>query len=612
MGFKDLLNLNPYADLVNKPIKTPPPKKELKPEKESKPKPEEKSVPKSEERPPVPEEEKEEVPRPKLEDLTTTSRLRFAFFIKLFTIIFKDIKLLIRSKSSSLIIIFGPLLVIFLVGMAFNTASLYDLKIATYSDSYSELSDSIIFYLQDEQYSTIKTENLEDCIDGVRLGKFHACAVFSPDMAIGNEAQNHVKINVDESRMSLAHMLERTVQKAVAFESTKISESLTGNILVTMFNTMDVLEGKRKLIMDMYTKISDSVLHILGVQRELQSIDLSYNTSGLNYTDVMQKYDDMLAEINKSEACVAVLPLNDPVLKAFKKSVNNLKDDAESIDERFEAIVGSVVKQQNASMEDLNSLKDTLYAGNDELNILKSTLEDLVAGIQGVEVTDVETIVSPVTTSVQSVTAKKTHLGYQFPTFLILIVMFSSLLFATTVTIREKLSQAFFRNFIMPTSDVLFMFGSYLTNMFIIAIQLGILFVASVYFLPELEGVIWSMALVLLIVASVFVLVGMFLGFVFRSEETATLGAISIGSLMLFFSNAILPIETLPIGIRDIAKFNPFVLSVSVLKRIMLFGANFGTAFEPIRLEVYMLLCFVAIFFILAFVARELTKRMFR
>lgn len=587
MGIKDLLK-NPYADLVKKPIKAPLPKKS-----------------KAEEKPPAPGEK--EMPAPKLEELATTPHsLKFAPLIKLWVMILKDIKLLIRSKSSSLVVIFGPLLVIFLVGMAFNTSSLYDLKIATYSEAYSELSDSIIAFLQDEQYSTIKTETLDDCMDGVRLGKFHACAVFSTNMAIGGEAS--IKINVDESRMNLAHMIELTIQKKVSAETTRISEGLTGNIVTTMFNTRDVLVEKKSIISQLSTKTSDSILKVSGIKDDLEKLDLAYNKSDINYTNVRVNFDKVKAEINESASCLAVLPLDDPVIEDVEKAINYLKKGVESLVSKFDSVLGT----KDSSITDLGSLKDTLQAGTDDLNVLRTTLNALVTGIEGVEVTDVEKIVSPVTTSVESVAAKKTHLGYQFPTFLILIVMFSSLLFSATVIIREKLSKAFFRNFIMPTSDFLFMLGGYLTNMLIIAVQLTILFVVAAYFLPEIQGVIWPMIVVLLLVSTVFVLMGMFIGFVFKSEETANLGAISIGTLMLFFSNAILPIETLPVGIRDIAKFNPFVLSVTVLKRILLFGANFTTAFASISIEVYMLLCFVLIFFILAFVAREVTKSSLR
>ncbi len=609
MGFKDLLK-NPYADLVDKPLKIPPHGKERTPElkktiihknsdqSDKKPLPD------------LPEKEKsQDEKKPDLNELSTTpNSLRFSFFVKMMVLMLKDIKLLMRSKTSSLIIIFGPLLLIFLIGMAFNTSSLYDLKIATYSEAYSDLSNSIIKHLHDEQYSTFEAETLEDCIEGVKLGKFHACAIFSPNMAIGNKAKNNIMIHVDESRMNLAHMIEYAIQQRVSSETAKISKGLTGNIVTTMFNTRDVIKEKRFLITRLSSKTSDSILKISGLYDDLSAIDLVYDKTAINYTRLRRSIEGVKDEINKSAACLAEIPLDDPVFEEVDQSLNYLKTGVEALVSKFDG----VIQTRDSSVKELEELKSLLKDGTLDLEELKKTLDALVAGVEGVEVTDVESIVSPVTTNVISVTAQKTHLGYQFPTFIILIFMFMSLLLSVTVTVREKLSKAFFRNFIMPTSDFIFMLSGYFTNMLIIALQIGVLFIPAVYFLPDLKEVILPMVVVLFLVTTVFVLIGMFIGFIFKSEETATLGAISIGSLMLFFSNTILPIETLPIGIRDIARFNPFVLSVSVLKKIMLFGANFTNMFDSISLEVYMLFCFVVIFFVLAFVAREVTKSRLR
>ena len=60
---------------------------------------------------------------------------------KLYGIIVKNIRLLLRSKSSSLIVILGPLLLVLLVGAAFNTATVYGIKVSVYSESYNSLTD---------------------------------------------------------------------------------------------------------------------------------------------------------------------------------------------------------------------------------------------------------------------------------------------------------------------------------------------------------------------------------------------------------------------------------------------------------------------------------------
>ena len=72
---------------------------------------------------------------------------------------------------------------------------------------------------------------------------------------------------------------------------------------------------------------------------------------------------------------------------------------------------------------------------------------------------------APIKTNIEPIVAEKTHLSNMFPTLVILIIMFIGLLLASTLVVREKTSASYFRNFITPTSDGMFMFGDYLTNM---------------------------------------------------------------------------------------------------------------------------------------------------
>ena len=52
--------------------------------------------------------------------------------MKIFEIVKKDFKILIRSKLSALIILLGPLIIVSLIGMAFNNSSVNNIKIGTY------------------------------------------------------------------------------------------------------------------------------------------------------------------------------------------------------------------------------------------------------------------------------------------------------------------------------------------------------------------------------------------------------------------------------------------------------------------------------------------------
>ena len=166
---------------------------------------------------------------------------------------------------------------------------------------------------------------------------------------------------------------------------------------------------------------------------------------------------------------------------------------------------------------------------------------------------------------------------------LVLVIMLIAMLLGSSLVIREKTSPAYFRNFITPASDMVFVLGHFLTNLFILVFQLGILLGVAAYFFGDvLLEVLGQAALPMLLVISVFVLIGMLIGYIFKSEETAMLGTISVASLFLFFSSTILPLETLPGNLREIALYNPFVLSEALLKKIMLFKAEMISVIDPI------------------------------
>jgi len=129
--------------------------------------------------------------------------------------------------------------------------------------------------------------------------------------------------------------------------------------------------------------------------------------------------------------------------------------------------------------------------------------------------------------------------------------------------------------------------------------------IALIFFDGGLLKVLASTGLVLFLIAVMFILLGMFVGYLFKSAETSNLASISLVSVLLFFSNTILPLESLPVSIRDIVMLNPFVIAESLLKRIMLFGSSLNN-------ELYYIIVigiYILIFGILAFAAREATKR---
>ena len=80
-----------------------------------------------------------------------------------------------RNKTSALVIILGPLLLIFLVGFGFSSSAAYELRLAYYTPEKSELTNALIAQLQ-EKFNVFETETNESCIEGVKKAEYHdAC-----------------------------------------------------------------------------------------------------------------------------------------------------------------------------------------------------------------------------------------------------------------------------------------------------------------------------------------------------------------------------------------------------------------------------------------------------
>ena len=169
--------------------------------------------------------------------------------VALLKIIKKNFKLLIRSKSSALIIILGPLLVIFLVGIAFDNVSQFSLKIGTYSDSYSELSDSLITNMVDAGFKVTKIPAQEECINKVKTGDIHACISFPAGLKIDQGKSQEVIFHVDYSKINLVYAIMDTISKGVTAQSSSVSMDLTTQLLNKIDEskaTITTLKGKLK------------------------------------------------------------------------------------------------------------------------------------------------------------------------------------------------------------------------------------------------------------------------------------------------------------------------------------------------------------------------------
>ena len=149
-------------------------------------------------------------------------------------IIKKNLKVLFRSKASALIIILGPLLVIFLAGLAFDNTNVYRVNIGVYSESYNALSESFMENLAENRFKVEKYDNEEICVDAIKDGVVHTCVIFSPDFTIGDQTKNEITFYIDYSRINLVYMVMETLSEKISSRSSELSLGLTTELVDTI------------------------------------------------------------------------------------------------------------------------------------------------------------------------------------------------------------------------------------------------------------------------------------------------------------------------------------------------------------------------------------------
>ena len=112
---------------------------------------------------------------------------------------------------------------------------------------------------------------------------------------------------------------------------------------------------------------------------------------------------------------------------------------------------------------------------------------------------------------------------------------------------------------------------------------------------------------ILILASSVFILLGMLIGYMFKSGETANIASVSLGAILLFFSNTILPLETLPTSLRNIVQFNPYITGEVALRKILLFNQGLDVVLP----QIYTLVGYIVLLLATVYLIREFTKKWF-
>ena len=527
----------------------------------------------------------------------------------------KNLKLLLRSKSSAIIILLGPLLVVTLVGVAYsNNQSQFALSVGVYSEQYSNITNSLVQKLA-QKFTVYQFESVVDCVKYVRRGKVNMCVSFPPDLDIKKEGgNNEITFYLDFSRVNMVWVVLDTLGEKVSEKSTEISKDLTQVLLTKISAAHNESDSDLGVLSTMAVRQGNISAKLNQIYSDLSSVDLSMNADDFKTGQIRSSIDKMnnLSQNILSQCQGLISDLDNKILDDMNCSnsgysarnkmstvLDNISKSAKELENTYgngengtiensalfylDFMAGTVNKTES-QLNMISDIKDKIISDSyvkkalneqsQDISKLNNSMANIQENISAIEINDASRIVNPITTKIQPVALESSYFGFLLPTLIVLIVMITSILLSSTIVVNEKKSPSFFRNNIAPVSQLWFNLGTYVTSFLIILLQLVIFVAVALIFIQvSMLSAIPTTLMSLVLIISIFVLLGMCIGYFFRSEETTTLAAISLSALLLFFSNTVLPIESMPFYVRMVAQYNPFVIGESLLKQSIVFHA---------------------------------------
>lgn len=532
--------------------------------------------------------------------------------MKLAYVIKKNFKLLIRSKSSAFVIIFGPLLIMLLAGLAFNSPTQKNLTVGVFSSSYSNLSSSFIDELKTNNFTVLFFDSQGACIEKIKQGDVHSCIIFPPNLTIENNKTNEIFFYVDQTRINFVYAILDALSSKIELRSSRISFELTSNLLDVIYNAKAKNEENLLRIVKIKTDIDNNTATLDSMKKKIDSLDL--NMVNVDTSSIKTQAEDLLSSatdikdygldavdnglklitdirtVNPNSNITSLINAAETKLEELNQSIQTLynatPEQLDELNSKLDNVTSSLTTIEakfttaktsiTEASSRIDDVKNSLLNIKDDLNKLKTSIENINDAINSIQVTSAESIVNPIKTTIQPIASTGSYLNYIFPYLIILVIMFISIILSSTLIQMEKSSKAFFRNFVTPTKDITFVMATYLTTLFVLILQITVVLGVSYYFLKTsiFTNVLYTLLLIFFAI-TLFTVIGMIVGYLFKSEEGTTVISISVASIFLLLSNLIIPLERMSPIIQSIAKYNPYVMLSELLKRLIIFDVTF-------------------------------------
>jgi len=454
-----------------------------------------------------------------------------------------------------------------IIGSALSHESIGEVKLAVYSHLDQTITDEFLTEFRDKNVDVLIVYDLETCKQKVIDSDVHGCIEVTKaegdfgeyDKFVGYD----VTLYVDFSKQSTVWEVINRVQWVVDVESDKVRDILIEDLEEDIDEMLiDVRQGKGRV--DQMKIIISQAKNAASTAKTLES-NLNSQISLLGIS--INTFEN---DLNQA---IGLGLINSSISNKLTSDLLNIKNNYYQL---------NLLVQTNQLGTEIDKLNSELIVIENEIDTLSILLDSFERDLITLKEVNFKRIVNPIQLTPTSISSSNVKQGevkelktfdYLFPTFLFIFILFMSLIFSATFTIRERSSSAYIRNILGKVGKFRIVFGELFFGIFLVVVQTAILIIIASNFLSFNLFSNWA-SLVFIVLLSIFVfcLLGVLIGNICNSQESAIMTSVCLAVLFLIFMPLITPIEVLPILFAKVLNFTPLLVLESKLRVLLMYN----------------------------------------
>jgi hypothetical protein len=558
---------------------------------------------------------------------------RMTFIQKLFFELRKNTKLIIRNWTSLLMILFSPLLLLALVGYALSGSQIHGISVGVITDEPVVATELSV--MMHGTASVIRYGTIETCITQLTTEEVSLCVVMrgtfrSKDKTIPggevaffydntrpkitlllvNEFKSQLGLVAEQISISSAQVVVRDLNDFIGFLNARIDD--IDNVEQATIHIERDLTDRLALLEELNVTLSPHIEFIHQVDRKLTDHkgDLTAARSAVNNSlqgleDTMNLFEAQLGiaeeTLNQSFSTFLLKSLMKKILEQGQNVVNSADaslDEIETFTLRISTLSSQLRIIESALSGEIERTKQYLLLLEKSKHEIENTLSEAREKMDVLLNNDpsfVEKLIKPIAQVLSPLVKGVTSFQVAFGLLVSTVIIFMATIVGNILTLLEINNKARIRNILAPTKDLVFITGTILTAFIIVVIQVIVLLIlGQVVFNLSLMPVLGQLVLVLSVLSLLFICVGMIIAYLAPTIESSLLFSTILSLLIFLFSDALQPIQQMPLAGYIVAKYNPLVLSEMLIRKIIFFNASVVDFLgQFVTLGTYFILAFI-------------------